>query len=579
MPSDRPEVRAIRPCNYYFNRESTRLSNMEVEQHLSKLPLAEGASFNSAYREHEPYCLPDTRVELLKHIQNWSEASAKPIFWLSGHAGAGKSTISRTVAKSFSEQGHLIGSFFFSRGHGDLGTAAKFVSTFARQLVSAHSALKPHISEVIEHNEGILTQGIHNQWKELVVGPLTKLTKSSSFSGNLKLIFVLDALDECDREDDINVILRLFLELQHLAAVNFQIFLTSRPEIPIRLSFSNMPEIMHENLNLGEVPREVVNRDIYVFLETELRRIATQRNLSSWPEPAAIDMLTEKCEQLFIYAATVCKFVGDPADLPRERLALILQRAADPDSHLPELDKMYAAVLEHSVEGSREGIAQKRITERFQLVIGSFIVLFDTLPALSLAYLLDMSSEEVEISFSPLHSLIYVPSNNQDALRSIHPSFSEFLLDHKRCLKRNFHIVSETAHSRLAQRCLQILSHSLCQDICHLKLPAFAIQNVTPEVVDSCIPKHVQYACQYFAYHLSRMSGQQIRQAGVCNDGALHVFLKHNFLNWLEAMSLMRRMPESVDIVTLLESLIDVCCFDLVIKDGANLLSTALERR
>ncbi|KAF5263420.1 hypothetical protein FOXYS1_5834, partial [Fusarium oxysporum] len=64
------------------------------------LPVAAGAAFDSHAEEHNPTCLPDTRVELLDDIARWiDDPDAKPVFWLNGKAGTGKSTISRTVAQ------------------------------------------------------------------------------------------------------------------------------------------------------------------------------------------------------------------------------------------------------------------------------------------------------------------------------------------------------------------------------------------------------------------------------------------------------------------------------------------------
>ena len=395
---------------------SSRLSTMDIDQQLSKLPFADGAPFNSSSQEHEPHCLADTRVNILNHAQHWSDGNARPIFWLSGLAGTGKSTICRTIAKSFSGQGHLAGSFFFRRGRGDLGHAGKFVSTLVRQLTNAQQSLKPFVASVLTDNEGILSQGIQNQWEKLVIRPLEEFTKSTKFSGNLKLTFVIDALDECDREDDVNLILRLFLQLQSLAAITFQVFLTSRPEIIIRLGFSSMPEIMHQDLDLNAVPRHVIQHDIKALIDTELKRIGSERRLFDWPEPAVIDTLVEKSELLFIYAATICRFVGDPADLPEERLSIVLRNTSSSGTSLPELDRMYAAILEHTIERNRKGIARNRLVERFQHVVGSYTVLIDTLSAPSLASLLDLQLEQIEVSFSPLHSLYYVPSNAQDPL-------------------------------------------------------------------------------------------------------------------------------------------------------------------
>jgi len=69
------------------------------EYYLINLLIAVGASFNSHNEEHNARCLLNTRTELLDEMTRWANnENGKSIFWLSGMAGTGKSTIARTVA-------------------------------------------------------------------------------------------------------------------------------------------------------------------------------------------------------------------------------------------------------------------------------------------------------------------------------------------------------------------------------------------------------------------------------------------------------------------------------------------------
>lgn len=48
------------------------LLDIDLKATLSKLPVAEGASFNSYAEERNPICLPSTRVDLLDQISKWA---------------------------------------------------------------------------------------------------------------------------------------------------------------------------------------------------------------------------------------------------------------------------------------------------------------------------------------------------------------------------------------------------------------------------------------------------------------------------------------------------------------------------
>ncbi len=72
---------------------------------------------------------------------------------------------------------------------------------------------------------------------------------------------MIDALDECDRED-IREILRLLAQAREIRPISLRSFATSRPEFPIRLGFKQMPDGTYQDLILYEVVTETIARDI-----------------------------------------------------------------------------------------------------------------------------------------------------------------------------------------------------------------------------------------------------------------------------------------------------------------------------
>ena len=122
---------------------------------------------------------PNTRVDLLQDIYSWADGQdERYIFWLNGLAGTGKSTIARTVARTYLEQKRLGASFFFSRGGGDVGHAGNFVTSISFQLASSVPSLDQYICDAIKEQRDIASQSLRDQWQQLVVGPLSKLSGS-----------------------------------------------------------------------------------------------------------------------------------------------------------------------------------------------------------------------------------------------------------------------------------------------------------------------------------------------------------------------------------------------------------------
>src|SRR5947208_992994 len=100
-----------------MNLVDKKTDNLHENIDLAKVPVAKGASLDAHIDEHNTRCLANTREELLRHIIEWAkDRNGKPIFWLNGMAGTGKSTIARTVAQLFADYDQLGASFFFKNG-------------------------------------------------------------------------------------------------------------------------------------------------------------------------------------------------------------------------------------------------------------------------------------------------------------------------------------------------------------------------------------------------------------------------------------------------------------------------------
>ncbi|KAF2403218.1 hypothetical protein EJ06DRAFT_323574 [Trichodelitschia bisporula] len=224
--------------------------NLEFNKVLGKLPTAVDAPFNVRKREHETACLPGTRLALLDQIYNWVDAKTHPnIFWLSGLAGYGKSTVARTVAARCFRKG-LSASFFFTKGGGDVGHAGMFVTSIAVQLANNVPDLKPIICDAIAKHSNIASLSLREQWDRLVLAPLSLFATDQS---SPTFLLVIDALDECTDESDVRIILQLFAELRGSHQTRLRVFLTSRPEAHIRDGIQHISEVERYDFELHSI--------------------------------------------------------------------------------------------------------------------------------------------------------------------------------------------------------------------------------------------------------------------------------------------------------------------------------------
>ncbi|KAM0250225.1 hypothetical protein ACHAQJ_008718 [Trichoderma viride] len=138
------------------------------------------------------------------------------------------------------------------------------------------------------------TKSLKDQFERLILEPISRL-KTSSSQPSL-LVIVIDALDECENDKDIRVILHLLPQVQECSSIRLRVFVTSRPELPIRLGFDAMGGNDYQDLILHQISGEDIQHDIRLFLEYKLADIRKIRSLPrDWPGVTKIATLVTMC--------------------------------------------------------------------------------------------------------------------------------------------------------------------------------------------------------------------------------------------------------------------------------------------
>jgi hypothetical protein len=537
---------------------------------LDKLPYVRGAIFNS-YDEDHTTCHPKTRIDLLQQIQDWAQdPDSKSIFWLNGMAGTGKSTISWTFAKWLTEQGRhaatdLGASFFFKRGEGDRGSASRFHPTIVRDLVLKVPGLDRLVAEVIDADPSVFDKALGEQFNKLIYQPLQKVKSTPGSCPTL--IVVVDALDECEKPRDIDIILGLWSQLPQITTVHIKLFLTSRPDLPILQKFRKIPTSDHHDMILhDEVPRTTIRNDILIFLKDKFELIREDYNDDPpsgtllddhWPGDQTLQALLDVAVPLFIVAATVCRYVGDSNWNPQERLETILQFQAT--GQLEQMEQTYLPVLTQVSMLFNKSHEKEKLHQEFRMILGSIVTLTEPLSITSLAVLLVVPRDVIVRRLRLLHCVLHVPVDVETPVRILHQSFPEFLLSDK-LQGQPFGVDGPAMHRMLLLRCLDLLSGStgLRENLCQLRYPGQLRRDIDQATIAERLSAALQYACVHWVYHAQRSKVQ------IHDDDEVHVFLKKDFLHWLEAMSLLNRIADVIGYIGVLQQIISVC--DLVRK-------------
>ena len=156
---------------------------------------------------------------------------------------------------------------------------------------------------------------------------------------------------------------------------------------------------------------------------------------------------------------------------------------------------------------------------------------------LSLAILLQTDPNDVKVSLVHLQSVIFL-AEPEDTPRIYHKSFSDFITDAERCSHDpRFHISIGTQHAFIARNCFRVMDEQLHPNICDLKFPERYLNNhEIQHLLKDRIPPELQYACLYWAIHLSNAEKDDNLSS------LLERFSFAHLLHWLEVLSLMGRL-------------------------------------
>ncbi|KAF9552518.1 hypothetical protein CPC08DRAFT_646798, partial [Agrocybe pediades] len=279
--------------------------------------VATAALHDSVHVVDPPKCHPNTRVAIIQSIIDWmlgmeKKLSGKHILWLKGGAGAGKSAIARSVAERCSDEGLLLGAFFFNAGDTSRNHVGNLVATLSYQISTYLPGFRDIVTAIIEDYPLIFKSSIKTQFSTLIARPLSAvLANCSSTSNTMPRLIIIDGLDECSSTDSQRDLLSTLQDITNTTSL-IRFLVCSRPESHLNSAFGSscIVSILHivfldDNYSALE--------DIQVYLEDKFKQIKQEHVFKDalpdpWPAPGMVDDLVDKSSGQFIYAATIIRY-------------------------------------------------------------------------------------------------------------------------------------------------------------------------------------------------------------------------------------------------------------------------------
>jgi len=487
-----------------------------------------------------------TRVRILNEIDTWiKNPNAQRICWITGMAGTGKTTITKTACERANADPDIVlgGSFFCSR----TGVAAQrdircIVPTLAQLLARQSIAFSQALAEEIAKDRDLQHKHVTVQVKQLLYTPLAAIKNLST-----SIVFVIDALDECGdaipglNEESHQAVSEMLEALVKSAPSGVRLpvkfLVTSRPETHIRetpVSDANFSQI----LRLHAVNKEDVDADINRYITGTLNtKLFGKPGIRAYFTESVVDDLVRLCDGLFIVAATALKHTfGAGVNVAEARFKKLLNASHDGlnTKVAVPLDLMYGLILE---DAAREHAHDKTELSSLLRLLATLLCARMTLSIASLADLLDLELGDVRESLSRLHAVVDVPEDDHvPGLRTVHASFGDYLFGRA---PNHIRIPRPLGHAALAHGSFDIMEKMLHFNVSR----SSSSYKYNPTTKPDSIALSLEYACLHWAHHVvgSKSHEKSASSSTSLGTRAGQIF-RPKFLFWLEVLSVLHRV-------------------------------------
>ena len=399
------------------------------------------AMHDSGEVDAQGHCHPGTRIAIQQIINRWAENRhpSALVNLMLGAAGAGKSAIMRTVAKTLEREGKLLGGFFCFRSSKRRNDASLVIPTLVAQMVKRMPHLRPTIYQAFENDAGLPTKTMEIQATKLIIEPLNTIDSTERL--RWPYVVLLDGLDEINSVAAQQEIIKAFTFINANLLFPLHFLIASRPEPPIREAFDKFMGRRYTPLELNESLKP--DNDIDVFYADhfqELRDRYPHLNLPlGWPGVPVRRLLVEAGSGKFIFASVVVGVVSTPSSTlsPQERLDLILEVTKRDDLQpLERLDLLYVTVLDQIPEADRP-----QVLRILSLAVAGDDMFWGLRPTPRFLDALFCSPRgTTRHRLCHLHSILKFPEGDSDSISPQHATLGDFLSNRDRSERFGFHI-------------------------------------------------------------------------------------------------------------------------------------------
>ena len=436
------------------------------------------------------------------------------------------STLTRLEDKSATT---LLSFFFCQATDSRINNAAAVLRGLIYLLIDQQPSLLSHVRHKYDHAGKDLFEDA-NAWVALSE-IFTKILQDPALNSTY---LIIDALDECVA--DLPKLLEFIVQRSIIS-----------PRIKWVISSRNWPDIEERLEGAGQKMRLCLERNpksvsaaVSTYIEHKTRQLADQKNYDARTRDAVLQHLVSNANDTFLWVALVC-----------ENLKIVPQwmTLAKLNEFPPGLDSLYQRIV-NQIYNSDDADLCKQI-----LAIASTVYRPITLTEISS---LVKTLEDIANDHESLAAIIGLCGSlltlRESTIYFVHQSAKDFLL--KKASDYIFPSGIRDVHYTIFSRSLQVISRTLRRDVYSLSAPAISIDQVKQPDPDPLAA--ARYSCLYWGDHLMDcdVGGNTIND--LKDGGSVYDFLSTIYLYWLEALSLMKSLPDGIVLMMKLENWLQV---------------------
>ncbi|KAJ9419300.1 hypothetical protein FOXG_07279 [Fusarium oxysporum f. sp. lycopersici 4287] len=470
--------------------------------------------------------LEDSYSWILDHadFRRWRDDEQSRLLWVRGDPGKGKTMllcgIIRELEKLPADTRRL--SYFFCQATDVRLSSATSVLRSLLYLLDQEPSLMSHVRKKFAHAGKQLFEDV-NQWDALSK-ILANILQDSSRPNTF---LIIDALDECETNRD--QLLELLVQISSSYSAKLIVSSRNWPSVEKALRASTQKLRICLELN-----HESISSAVSRYIDHKVNELTQLNNYDSKTQDAVRHHLASNANDTFLWVALVCE------ELRKIETWDVLEVIKEVPAGLEDLyDRMMQQI-------QRLG---RRDQEWCRSVLSAVTTAYRPLHQEELGYLstLPLNIQKMNDHMSTVTgmcgSFLTIRDN---VVYVIHQSAKEFLSSNTYIFPSG----KRDQHHAMFSRSLKILSRTLRRNIYSLHAPGFPIDQVTPPVPDPLAS--IRYPCIYWADHLSDAIPLATSEPidDLRDDGTVQQFLSKKYLYWLEALGLLRGIPEGMIAMT-----------------------------